>query len=169
MKIKSLTPWFNLYSSELKYNIQLVPSLHRVVLNSLFYLAIAVFSLTLFLGYKLWLGLLIVFTALIVILSYLQASKRQQSKWLTRLTAKHHLIRSNFVLTDSGACQFVGQAPLQLSANSQINLWGYWLIFSTSDDGFSKCFIFKDSLTGENQSRLARTIMRVQKSRELNH
>jgi len=65
------------------------------------------------------------------------------------------------VLLQTGECQFVAQQTVQLSASSQINLWGYWLVFTANDSDLSQRFIFKDSLSAQDQARLARTIMRA--------
>tara|TARA_R110000744_G_scaffold112531_7_gene211178 strand:- start:1721 stop:1963 length:243 start_codon:yes stop_codon:yes gene_type:complete len=78
-------------------------------------------------------------------------------------TASEDKNATSFILSDTGECQFSGQEPLQISANSQINLWGYWLVFTPKDFAITKQFIFKDSLSSEDQARLARSIMRVQR------
>ena len=73
-----------------------------------------------------------------------------------------------FILSATGLCQFNDRKLLQISAKSHINLWGYWLVFTTSDIASRQCFIFKDSLSSEDQARLARTIIRIKTSSELN-
>jgi hypothetical protein len=50
-----------------------------------------------------------------------------------------------------------------MSAKSQINLWGYWLVFTKSDAALKKHFVFKDSISRQDQARIARTILRVKK------
>ncbi|WP_157673891.1 hypothetical protein [Cognaticolwellia beringensis] len=85
------------------------------------------------------------------------------NKWLKLLTPSEDKNATSFVLSDTGECQFTGQAALQISANSQINLWGYWLVFTPKNFAITKHFIFKDSLSSEDQARLARSIMRVQR------
>lgn len=69
----------------------------------------------------------------------------------------------SFLLTATGECQFNQHEPMQLSAKSQINLWGYWLIFAASKTNQSACFIFKDSLSSQDQARIARAIIRIQR------
>lgn len=65
-----------------------------------------------------------------------------------------------FLLTTTGSCQFSDKPKQQLSCASQINLFGYWLVYD--EKGIDNVFIFKDSLSAQNQARVARTIMRVQ-------
>ncbi|MBA6415862.1 hypothetical protein H4J50_07515 [Colwellia sp. 6M3] len=76
-------------------------------------------------------------------------------------------ITNNFTLSDTGECQFSHKNILQLSANSQINLWGYWLVFTKSEAGLKQYFVFKDSLSSEDQARIARTILRMKNAPEL--
>ena len=64
-----------------------------------------------------------------------------------------------FLLTEDGQCQFSPNEHRQISPNSQINLWGYWLVFT--DSTLASQFIFKDSLSTIDQTRVARTILRV--------
>lgn len=91
------------------------------------------------------------------------------SKFFILFTEGKNSTTVTFILSDTGECQFNNRKILQISVNSQINLWGYWLVFTKNDTGLSKQFIFKDSLSSEDQARLARTIMRVQQSTELQH
>lgn len=93
---------------------------------------------------------------------------KQPLPFQEHLFSRFNLIDNNlsesFVLSASGECQFPERPILQLSAHSQINLWGYWLVFSDNDSGVEKRFIFKDSLCVEDQARVARTILRVRNS-----
>ena len=169
MKTKSLTPWCSLYYSELKYNIKISPSANRAIFTLLFYLVFTYLTLTILIGFKLWLGLVITALFGLMTVLYRHARKPLISRLLTLLIAKEHNTTRFFVLSDSGLCQFNNKSAVQISANSQINLWGYWLVFKTSDEVLANQFIFKDSLSSQDQARLARTLMRVQKSPELNH
>lgn len=116
------------------------------------------------LGSQLWLGLLFAAASAAVLFLYHQTSASLARKWLALFTPLSHNITTSFVLSDSGECQFIGQEKLYISANSQINLWGYWLVFTKSDALLTKMFIFKDSLSSQDQARLARTIIRIQKT-----
>jgi len=167
VKTKRLTPWCSLYYSELKYNIKVSPSVHRAILLLLFYLAFAYFTLAVLVGFKLWLGLFILALFGCVVFFYCQAPAPLATKWLLLFNSIDAKTSAFFVLSATGICQFNHRATLQISANSQINLWGYWLVFTTGDAALTKLFIFKDSLSSEDQARLARTIMRMQKSPEL--
>ncbi len=64
-----------------------------------------------------------------------------------------------FSLTELGLYQGVDSEKQQLSPSSQINLWGYWLVFM--DKKRSNQFIFKDSLSERDQARVARIIIRL--------
>ncbi|TWX72570.1 hypothetical protein ESZ39_08315 [Colwellia sp. C1TZA3] len=90
-----------------------------------------------------------------------QAPASLVSQWLMLFTSSKDKTTTNFVLSDTGECQFHHQKVLQISANSQINLWGYWLVFTRRDAVTAQHFIFKDSLSSKDQARLARTILRV--------
>tara|TARA_R110000737_G_scaffold106215_2_gene139109 strand:+ start:8075 stop:8338 length:264 start_codon:yes stop_codon:yes gene_type:complete len=81
-------------------------------------------------------------------------------------TSTDNKTTTHFVLLETGICQFNDRQALQISTHSQINLWGYWLVFTSSDTALTKYFIFKDSLSSEDQARLARTIIRVKNTRE---
>ena len=161
MKIKTLTPWCSLYYSELKYNISLSPSQHRAIFNLLFYFGFTYLCLSIFIGFKLWLGLAIVFLLCGGIFLYRKAGVTLSRQYLRLVTSHKHTSVKSFVLSQTGECQFIAQQRLQLSAKSHLNLWGYWLIFKPNDTKSSKFFIFKDSLSSQDQARLARTIMRV--------
>jgi hypothetical protein len=127
------------------------------------------FSLAALLGFWLWLGLLFAIVSATLFFLYHQTSAPLASKWLALLTPLSCKTSTSFVLSDSGECQFLGQEKLYISANSQINLWGYWLVFTENDALLTKMFIFKDSLSSEDQARLARTIIRIQKTPTLDH
>ncbi|MBA6327027.1 hypothetical protein H4J46_03535 [Colwellia sp. MB02u-6] len=96
-----------------------------------------------------------------IIFLYRQTPAPLASQWLMLFTSSKDKNKANFVLSDTGECQFNHQKSLQISSHSQINLWGYWLVFSSRDTVTAQHFIFKDSLSSEDQARLARTILRV--------
>ncbi|MFT5634594.1 MAG: hypothetical protein ACI89T_000020 [Cognaticolwellia sp.] len=137
--------------------------------NLLFYLGFAYLSLTIFMGIKLWYGLFIAALFGLIIFLYRQVPASIANKWLALFTSSEDTATTNFVLSAKGECQFNQQETWKICANSQINLWGYWLVFSKEDTAVAKQFIFKDSLSSEDQARIARTIMRVKTSPELNH
>jgi hypothetical protein len=127
----------------------------------LFYLGFAFLTLTVLIGFKVWLGF---FTAALlgfVVFVFWQVPALLTSKWFSLFTSIEDKTAASFVLSDTGECQFNGQEALQISTNSQINLWGYWLVFTSNDKTLANRFIFKDSLSREDQSRLSRTILRV--------
>ena len=167
MKTKSLTPWCNLYYSELKYNIKVSPSKHWAISILLFYGCFIYLALSIFIGFQLWLGFSIITLLIFSVYYYLQASISKKIKCLALFISTKNKTRENFILSDTGECQFSGMQPIQLAANSQINLWGYWLVFIPNDVKFRQCFIFKDSLSEQDQARLARTITRVRMSLEI--
>lgn len=115
-----------------------------------------------FFDFKLWLGLCISVLFSFVFIFYRQVFNAIVSKFFILFTAAKNSTTVSFILSETGEWQFNNQKGLQISAHSQINLWGYWLVFTKNETGLSKQFIFKDSLSSEDQARLARTIMRVQ-------
>ncbi|WP_085283562.1 hypothetical protein [Colwellia chukchiensis] len=115
-------------------------------------------------GFTLW--LLVIFTLLFLAsaLLYHYATKPVQQQWLAYFFRKSDLATANFLLSSSGQCRFNEHQLGQLSRDSQLYLWGYWLIFHVNDNAPANRFIFKDSLTVQDQARLARAILRVQTS-----
>jgi len=164
VKTKSLTPWCNLYYSELKYNIKVSPSTHWAISILLFYGCFTYLTLSVFIGFQFWLGLGIVTFLIFSACYYLQASTPKKIKCLALFISTENKTRDHFTLSDTGECQFSDKQPIQLAANSQINLWGYWLVFVSNDVKLKQYFIFKDSLSEQDQARLARTITRVKMS-----
>lgn len=110
-------------------------------------------------GFRLWL------TILFIALSFFLITYARQ--FMLHLIAKllYFLNNSNteknycFILTECGECQFSHEQKLQISTKSQINLWGYWLVFT--DNTRTSQFIFKDGLSVIDQARIGRTINRV--------
>jgi hypothetical protein len=110
-------------------------------------------------GFKLW------STIIFLLVFFLLVSHRKliflRLQCNTSIAFSRYTIQKteHFLLDDIGGCQFNNQQKLQLSASSQINLWGYWLVFT--DTCATQKFIFKDSLSAKDQARVARTIMRI--------
>jgi len=115
----------------------------------------------------LWLGLFISALFSVMFIFYRQVLIAITGKFFILFPPANGSASVNFVLSDTGECQFNNQKTLQISARSQINLWGYWLVFIHNDQGLSKQYIFKDSLSNKDQARLARTIIHVQQSSDL--
>lgn len=165
--MKNLTPWCSLYYSELKYNIKVSPSRHRLIFTTLFYFCFAYITLTFLLGVPLWLGFFILLLAGLIIYIIQQAiialppSSPSIRKWLNLFSSIDNKATRHFILSETGVCQFNDHQALQISHHSQVNLWGYWLVFATNDSALKQYFIFKDSLSCQDQARLARTVMRV--------
>ena len=105
---------------------------------------------------------------------------RQQTKIFTFLCQQN---TENFTLTETGEYQSQ-HAHGQLSEQCQSNFFGYWLVFYVIADQsqqyrsqahqsqqnqsqsatLNKHFIFKDGLNRQDQARLARIIIRMQKA-----
>jgi hypothetical protein len=166
VKIKTSTPWCNLYYSASKYSIKVSPSLHRAIFNLLFYLVFAYLFLAIFIGFTFWLFAVIGFSFCLAIFLYRQLPSSLAKKYLLLITSSKHKVIANFLLFKTGECQFFAGKTVKLSASSQLNLWGYWLVFTANDSQWSQLFIFKDSLSKQDQARLARTIMRVKYLKE---
>jgi hypothetical protein len=122
-------------------------------------------TLTVLVGISFWLGFFMAALLGFIIILYCQAPRPIASQWLMLFTSSTDKTTANFVLSDTGECQFNHQKSLQISANSQIYLWGYWLVLSSRDAVTAQHFIFKDSLSSKDQARLARTILRVKSYR----
>ena len=166
MKIKTSTPWCNLYYSASKYNIKVSPSLHRAIFNLLFYFAFTYLFLAIFIGLTFWLFAVIGLFFCFAVYLYRQLPSPLAKKYLLLITSSKHKVITNFLLFKTGECQFFAGKTVKLSASSQLNLWGYWLVFTANGSQRSQLFIFKDSLSKQDQARLARTIMRVKYLKE---
>lgn len=79
-----------------------------------------------------------------------------------RFIDKNELLIERFVLSENGICQFADICQ-QLSARSQINPLGYWLIFQKPllRTNVSRVFIFNDSLSKQDNARIARVIRKL--------
>jgi len=143
---------------------------HKAIFNLLFYLCFVYIGLTFIFDFKAWLSVFIALLAcLVILISQLTTiTLSSASKWFMLFNSTDNQSTKYFILSETGLCQFNDRKLLQISDKSHINLWGYWLVFTTSDIAFRQCFIFKDSLSSEDQARLARTIIRIKTSSELN-
>ena len=158
--MKSLTPWCNLYCSALRFNIKVSPSAIKAILKFIIVFGCGYILLLFTIGFKLW------FTIALVVIVFFLVSFRKSVFLLSQAYSSTCLNKTSFsqcdffLLTDIGQCQFSHEQKQQLSSSSQINLWGYWLVFT--DSQIKSRFIFKDSLSEKDQARMVRTIMRVQ-------
>ncbi len=158
MKTKSLTPWCNLYLSESKYKIAIKHSRDK----NFFYRVLPCYLLI---------------SAFIISVSfnfYLLASFTLVAYFILSVVRSKNIIISNslvnedkplFVLTTQGECQFTDQQgrveERTLSPYSRVSFLGCWLFFSQQegDNRHSSTFIFKDSLSSKDYSRLRRVIL----------
>lgn len=110
-------------------------------------------------GFRLWLTVLFVLIIFLLTIYAKQFVLHLLDKTLYLLNIAHVNKHCCFTLTDYGQCQFSDEKKSQISPNSQINLWGYWLVFT--DNTMVNKFVFKDSLSAIDQARIGRTINRV--------
>lgn len=66
-----------------------------------------------------------------------------------------------FIIDENGELSFTGGSKQQLLAQSQVTFLGYLLLFQQDNKKPEKCFIFKDSLSKQDNARLARIIFRL--------
>lgn len=157
--MKSLTPWCNLYYSASRFNIKVSPSPSKAVSAFLVILG-ACYIFGLFaVGFKLWFTVLILLITFIIVRCRTFILHYFQSNPLPFFSIYFLQKRHFFALTETGKYQLSNRKEQQLSSSSQINLWGYWLVFI--DQKRSSEFIFKDSLSEQDQARVARIIMRL--------
>lgn len=67
----------------------------------------------------------------------------------------------SLLLFSDGRCQFAHQPCFALTKNSRVGLCGYWLVFEKNTVKNTRQFIFKDSLSAQDNAILARTIIRL--------
>lgn len=112
-----------------------------------------------------WLGHQLIFIALGIglILQYPEF-------WHRNLTYIRGYIRfsekplSPFIIDEHGEVSFAGERKQQLLPKSQVTFLGYLLIFQHGNKKPEKHFIFKDSLSRQDNARLARIIFRLRNS-----
>jgi len=157
VKTKSLTPWCNLYSIASKFEIRISPSRYKVILYSatlsifiaapLFYFSVnlyllACFSLIVFIGIS-----LLKYRGNSII-DYFIKDKRLEK----------------FTITNEGFFQFYtdrgNSTDFKLTPFSRVSFLGCWLVYSSqkNPDNLKAKFIFKDSLSSADYSRLRRVI-----------
>lgn len=170
MKIKNLTPWCNLFSTELKYNIDIAPSRHRYWVYSVIYIISTLLFLWLYSLSTQLLAIVIAFITLII-LGVIFSSKDMFinlsfiNKFINTFFkfGRHRL--NKFELHIDGKCYFNLGQLCRLHVNSRVGILGCWLVFirvknsqNLIDDTHQPFFIFKDSLSAQDYSRLCRVI-----------
>ena len=159
MKTQNSTQWCNIYLSASKYNINVKYSRYKLAIYS--------FSVIL-----LCLILLISFTFYYVIAQVIAlAAIISLSLFLSK--SNNNAIAHSFVLTYTGGLCF-DKDPLSyhLLTTSRLGFIGCWLIMVPSELTLNQCgntnntspkqlFIFRDSISGQDFSRLARVIKQL--------
>ena len=159
MKTANLTPWCNLYSSASKYNIYVTKSRYKALLNA-GCIVTSIVLLLLFFTYAYHLAL-VVASITFLLLSVLLVKQSPE-----------HIILSRFELDSQGLCTFDGNKYYQMQVDSRYSFLGCWLILqpvtavstmaNTSNDNSKKvCFIYRDSLSNQDFSRLSNVISQL--------
>ena len=159
MKIQNSTQWCNLYSNASKYNIN--------VRNSHYKLAVYSFS-----GIFIFLVIIVNFTFHYILAQSLAVvSIISLSVFLSR--RNNEPIISSLKLTTSGEIYLhKNQVSYQLLPASRISFIGCWLVMVPNESILSQCsnaasntpkqlFIYRDSLSNQDFSRLARVIKQL--------
>ena len=160
MKTVNLTPWCNLFSSASKYSISVKKSRYQVLLytgiTTIFILIAIVFF-----SYAYHLALVIAIIAVLLLSLFRRSESNHQQSVLT------------FDLTSKGQCLFDNQRCYQIQSSSRQSFLGCWLVlqlkssthvhFNAKNRNPNKLlFIFRDSLSKQDFSRLANVITQLE-------
>lgn len=152
MKINNSTQWFNLFSTELKYNIYLTPShtKKRLIKGLTCLWVVAIFY-----GVYTWLAnanflALAICLMLLIIFKIIQTTDTKQ---LTSLT-----------LSTEGTLKVENNDELHIHPNSRVGWLGCWLILTADNECKQRFFLFQDQCSKLDYSRLSRTILKITNS-----
>lgn len=171
MKIKSLTPWCNLYSTASKYNLCIKESRYRYIL--LF--SSAIFIGLLLISYATYAYHLVLAVAVLTltVVSFLIATNKPVQLTKLQVTLDEDGIFSivnNYNKTTGNSLQVKEQ--FQLLVNSRYSFFGCWLYMSPLPITINKktpikyLFIYRDSLSAEDFSRLSQVIRKLKDTTE---
>lgn len=184
MKTANLTPWCNLFSTASKYNIGVKKSRYKVLLYTGSAVAFILLSLTFF-TYAYHLALAIAVIGL-VILGLLLPNKSAQAVICSNVNVLNIAV-SSFELNSQGICSFDGNNYYQLQASSRFSFLGCWLVLqqltaqpltaqpittvnsmfnakssiNKSNNTKTRVFIYRDSLSNQDFSRLSTVISQL--------
>lgn len=185
MKTKNLTPWCNLYSVGLKFNIEVKTSRYKTFVYGFIPLLLcaAIFKI-IFIVSDLPINTWLMILMLLVIYLFCAGVFFSLSLFKNLIVVEHR-----FILQEDGFCNFIDEKvvsknlagndndlkpDLQLQRASRVGFYGCWLSFKAVDeqkkliksgDGVNKyLFIFKDSLSKRDYSRLCRVINHIRSS-----
>lgn len=168
MKTKSLTPWCNLFSTESKYSITVRKSRYKLILFSVCTLVLLILTLISFTyAYQFSLAVVIF---VVLFLGGVIARKNEQD-----IVSRFEL---SFEIGNDGICSFEDSLhrieQFQLLRSSRFSFLGCWLFLqpTTSKASFNtkahhakkRIFIYRDSLTEQDFSRLANIISQLNHS-----
>ena len=159
MKTVSLTPWCNLFLTESKYSISLTRSHNKALLyagSATFILLISVVLFT----YAYHLALAGAFVTVLLLSGFKQVNVNKKP------------CISMFELTSQGLCCFDQQHIYQIQASSRFSFLGCWLVLqlisnnqlhtnSKKNKAKKVLFIFRDSLSAQDFSRITRVIAQM--------
>lgn len=162
MKTQNLMPWCSLFSIASKFNIEVYKSYYKILV----FLGLSQLIVSLFLLYFTYAYQLALLHAVITVLLITALYSRQYSKRTALFDDKSFVFQ--FDITNQGLCTFDGQDDYQLQANSRLSFLGCWLFFVAASSDISndapkhkRLFIFRDSLTEQDFSRLSAVLERV--------
>ena len=158
MKTRNSTPWCNLYSTELKYNVTITPTYYAFYSYVVAFIATFCFFLVQF-TYAYYVAVVLVSIMVFLLGFLLNSAYVVQNKWLN-FVYKHNT-KANKVITLSQAreCEFNNQYWI-IDARSRISFMGCWLVLNAHSQPqvFERVFIFKSSLDAKDYARLYRVI-----------
>ncbi len=177
MKTTNLMPWCNLFSTASKYNICIKPSRYR----NLLFLAASVFFSLLLISYTTYAYQFVLVIAVITITIMSILIAKQRNEQLTRfqvIVNENGVCLFEYMLENTDECTVNSKESFQLLTSSRYSFFGCWLymvpLSNLSSSGFlpntinknrkKRLFIYRDSLSAENFSRLAQIIRKLKKT-----
>lgn len=153
--------WFNLYSTESKFSINVYKSSVKwlLIFSCAFLLLVGLLALSFFestpvLVLSLFIGVVVLLCLSISIIATKQSSN---------INAKPVIPFISFGLTVNGEVLLSSGEEYHLHSSSRHGLFGCWLVLIANDKDTpyrKSLFIFKDSVSAKDYARLCRTITR---------
>lgn len=158
MKTKNSMAWFNLYSTELRYRVEVKPSYFPfycvIYLLILVACILTVHFTYAYLAVSFFVGVTVFLSGFIF-----------YSKFSTQYKVYNYIVKHNvqepyeIELSDKGECDFFGDKWL-IHPNSRVSFFGCWLFLSEvgSQCISKKMFIYRQSLSHKDFARLCRMV-----------
>jgi len=148
VKTTNLTPWCNLFSIALKYNIHVKKSCYKLVIITGGLLLLTILLIISF-SYAYHLALALAAISFIVASVVVSQANTEQAE-----------LAYGFEINQHGICSFDGQEHFQLLSSSRLSFVGCWLTMNSLSAlqptaNLKQVFIFRDSLSAQDFSRLS--------------